>query len=408
MLPISEDGARKIQVVLSPEGMDQLFQVYSRPAAESASAWVLHASGKVQRMATPAAVCPHSPEAGAIDFSLMFFAAGDSAAGKDRYRLVVEAARFADQHGFAGISVPERHFKNFGCIYPNPAIMQAVLARETKRLRLRAGSVVLPLHNPIRVAEDWAMVDNLSGGRVELSFASGWSPEDFVLAPDKYRDRHAEMLRGIRIVQDLWRGKTIPATSGSGTTVHIGTYPPPLQTEIPVWITAAGNPDTFAMAGELGANLLTHLLDQDVEILAARIASYRESRARHGYDPAAGRVSVMLHTFLGEDLQTVREQVRKPYCDYLKTIFSLLKGLSYSRGREVDLQAIPEEDSATEPSVLFLSDFFLSRALIGTRESWQASGGADAGDRRRTTFRVCSTSELRRILSSPACLIYWN
>ncbi|HEY2739204.1 MAG TPA: LLM class flavin-dependent oxidoreductase, partial [Thermoanaerobaculia bacterium] len=151
-----------------------------------------------------------------IDFSLMFFAASDGAGaeaqaapGFDKYRLVLEAAKFADRHGFASVSVPERHFTGFGCLYPNPAVLHAAVARETKRVRLRAGSVVLPLHNPIRVAEEWSMVDNLSGGRVELSFASGWNPDDFILAPGSYRDRQAEMVRGIRTVRQLWRGEAV-------------------------------------------------------------------------------------------------------------------------------------------------------------------------------------------------------
>jgi natural product biosynthesis luciferase-like monooxygenase protein len=246
--------------------------------------------------------------------------------------------------------------------------LHAAVARETKHVRLRAGSVVLPLHNPIRVAEEWAMVDNLSGGRVELSFASGWHPDDFVLAPQKYKDRHTEMLHAIRTVQELWRGKAISGTSGSGLNVEVKTFPRPLQEEVPIWITAAGNPETFARAGELGANLLTHLLDQDFETLAEKIAIYRRSRKQNGHDPETGRVSVMLHTFIGDDLETVREQVRRPYCDYLKTIFFLLKGLSYSRGRQLDLATISEEERDEAITALF-ERFFSKRALLGTKDS---------------------------------------
>src|SRR5205807_362890 len=84
---------------------------------------------------------------------------------QNKYRTLIEAARFADTHDFAAIWLPERHFTFMGSLYPNPAVLHAALARETKRLRLRAGSVVLPLHDPIRVAEEWAVVDNLSAGR---------------------------------------------------------------------------------------------------------------------------------------------------------------------------------------------------------------------------------------------------
>src|SRR5262245_19104674 len=140
-----------------------------------------------------------------LELSLMFFASGEDALSGDKYRLIIESAKFADRHGFSSMWVPERHFTRFGCLYPNPAILHAALARETQRVRLNAGSVVLPLHNPIRVAEEWAMVDNLSGGRVGLSFASGWHPNDFVFFPEKYADRRGEVYTGLKLVQKLWR-----------------------------------------------------------------------------------------------------------------------------------------------------------------------------------------------------------
>ena len=105
----------------------------------------------------------------------------------DRYRLLLEGAKFADTHGFAAVWTPERHFHEFGGLYPNPALTSAAVAVVTEHVEIRAGSVVLPLHNPIGVAEDWAVVDNLSNGRVGLSFASGWHANDFALAPGQLR-----------------------------------------------------------------------------------------------------------------------------------------------------------------------------------------------------------------------------
>src|SRR5918912_1452433 len=99
-----------------------------------------------------------------MQFNLMFFSSREDATSKDKYKLVLEGAKFADQHGFSSVWVPERHFTELGCLYPNPALLHAALARETRNIGLRAGSVVMPLHNPIRVAEEWSVVDNLSGG----------------------------------------------------------------------------------------------------------------------------------------------------------------------------------------------------------------------------------------------------
>ena len=105
----------------------------------------------------------HLSEKG-IGFGLIFFASSEAPHDKDKYRLVMESAKIADRYGFSSIWIPERHFTKDGWLYPNPAVLQAAIARETRQIRLHAGSVVLPLHNPIRVAEEWAMVDNLSNG----------------------------------------------------------------------------------------------------------------------------------------------------------------------------------------------------------------------------------------------------
>src|ERR1044072_728353 len=131
-----------------------------------------------------------------MDFGIMFFPTGQRR-NENKYHLLIEAAKYADERGFCAVWTPERHFHEFGGLYPNPALTSAALAAITKRVQLRAGSVVLPLHHPIRVAEEWAFVDNLSHGRVAVSFASGWHADDFVFVPENYADRKQLMLQQI-------------------------------------------------------------------------------------------------------------------------------------------------------------------------------------------------------------------
>src|SRR5215510_11055688 len=200
-----------------------------------------------------------------MQFGLMFFSSSEDVSNGDKYRLVIEGAKFADRHGFSCVWVPERHFTQLGCLYPNPALLQAALARETQRISLRAGSVVLPLHHPIRVAEEWAVVDNLSGGRVDIAFASGWHAEDFAFCPEDYNARREIMFDRIETVRKLWRGETVPAQTGDGRPYGVRLFPRPIQSELPIWLTAAGAVDTFRSAGRIAANVLPHLLGQDVD-----------------------------------------------------------------------------------------------------------------------------------------------
>src|SRR6185295_8203230 len=82
-----------------------------------------------------------------IDFSLFYFAADAAEAAGGKYRLLLEGAKYADEHGFSAVWTPERHFHPFGGLYPNAALTGAAVAAVTRRIGIRAGSVVLPLHN---------------------------------------------------------------------------------------------------------------------------------------------------------------------------------------------------------------------------------------------------------------------
>ncbi|AUG80427.1 hypothetical protein CFP65_5736 [Kitasatospora sp. MMS16-BH015] len=269
------------------------------------------------------------------DFSLFYFAsdAGDREA--DKYRLLLEGAKWADRQGFAAVWTPERHFGTFGGLYPNPVVTSAALATATSRIGLRTGSLVLPLHDPIRVAEDWAVVDNISGGRVGLSVASGWQPHDFALAPGKFADRKEVMFRDLEVVRRLWRGESVRTVSGTGEEIEVRTLPRPVQPELPVWVTAAGNPETFRRAGAVGANLLTHLLGQSVEDLAESVRVYRTARAEAGH-PGPGHVTLMLHTFVSGDEEAVRRTVREPFKNYLRQSVDLVRPIARDRGLELE------------------------------------------------------------------------
>lgn len=300
-----------------------------------------------------------------IDFSLFYFAADNSQAGADKYRLYLEGAKFADRNGFAAIWTPERHFHESGGLYPNPSVLSAALATITEHVRLCAGSVVLPLHHSIRVAEEWSMVDNLSGGRVGLSFTSGWIPNDFAFFPERFPNKREEMLRGIEEVQRLWRGETITVRDGAGKTQQLRILPRPLQAELPIWLTCSGDPQMFVKAGELGLNVLTALLSQSVEEVTGKIKLYREARAAHGHDPEAGRVSLMVHTFVGNDEQQVLNLARGPLTTYLKAHVGLIETMTQSLDIKVDIDK--------EKYLDYLVDFAFERyyqtaSLIGTPE----------------------------------------
>jgi natural product biosynthesis luciferase-like monooxygenase protein len=259
-----------------------------------------------------------------VDFSLFYFANENPDQNDERYRLLLDGARFADEHGFTAVWTPERHFHEFGGQYPNPSVLGAALAACTTRVQIRAGSVVAPLHHPARIAEEWAVVDNLSGGRAGVSFASGWHSTDFALRPEAYQDRRRIMLETAQQVRCLWRGEPMEVRDGAGTLRQIRTFPLPHRRELPIWITSAGGVETFRDAGRIGAGVLTHLLGQDLGQVAEKVAAYREAVARRpDADGWPGHVALMVHAYLGEDDDEVRETVRGPLSAYLRSSVEL-------------------------------------------------------------------------------------
>ncbi|MDT0529229.1 amino acid adenylation domain-containing protein [Micromonospora sp. DSM 115977] len=303
-----------------------------------------------------------------VDFSLYFFGDYPDSARDDAYGTIIEAAEFADTHDFHAVWLPERHFHSFGGLFPNPSVLAAALATRTRRLRLNAGSVVLPLHHPVRVAEEWSMVDNLSGGRVGLGCAPGWHANDFVFYPDNYRRHKQVMYDNLDTVRRLWRGEAITARSGSGEDVDIRLFPRPVQAEPPAFTAIVGNPDSYREAARRGLGVVTNLMTQDVARLAENVALYRRTRAEHGLDPAAGRVVVLLHTFLGDDAEQARAMAFEPFCAYLRSSFSLLGQVVNSLGMNVDLADTPDEDVRFVLSRAY-QRYCEQRALIGSPES---------------------------------------
>ncbi|MFF2148216.1 amino acid adenylation domain-containing protein [Kitasatospora sp. NPDC058190] len=334
--------------------------------------WTLSRGHRVVVNPDPGTAAPApttSPAAPAVpEFSLFYFASGTAGAepGPDQYRLLLDGARFADTNGFSAVWLPERHFHAFGGPFPAPSVLAAAIAQATERIGIRAGSVVLPLHHPVRVAEEWSVVDNLSGGRVGLSFASGWHADDFVLAKDAYQDRQTLTVTGVQQVRRLWRGERLPFEGPGGRTVDVEVLPRPVQAELPYWLTSSGNPETCRTAGRLGARLLTHLLGQSVEELAEKIALYRQAWREAGH-PGEPHVTLMLHSYLGADAADVRAHAWQPFRDYLRSSVGLIENLARGLGMDVRSGDFTAEDQEA------LLDHACARylghgSLIGTAE----------------------------------------
>ncbi|RKH34973.1 LLM class flavin-dependent oxidoreductase [Corallococcus praedator] len=307
-------------------------------------------------------VVPTRRRARKLDFGLFFFADED-AGTTDKYRLLLEAAKFGDAHGFSSVSTPERHFHEHGGIYPNPSLLAAGLATMTKHIGLRAGSVVLPLQSPFRVAEEWSIVDNLSGGRAGISIASGWVPNDFALNPEAFTRKRDVMWENLEKVERLWRGESVPARDGVGKEVDLKVFPRPIQPRLPTWVTCATDPALFERTGTGGYNVLTSLLGQPLEEALEKIGLYHAAADKAGHARDQRTATLMMHTFVGQDVDDVLDTVRAPLTAYLRAHVALMQTMVKSLDLQVDIN---EPKWADYLASYAFERYYRSGALIGT------------------------------------------
>ncbi|EBA15967.1 non-ribosomal peptide synthetase [Roseobacter sp. SK209-2-6] len=334
-----------------------------------------------------------------MDFNL-FYWGNDDGPGPRKYHLLLEGAKFADENGFNAVWTPERHFHAFGGPYPNPSVTGAAVAAVTKNLSVRAGSVVAPLHHPARVAEEWSVIDNLTNGRAGLGIASGWQPDDFILRPENTPPANKPaMYECIETLRKLWRGEEVEFPRKDGSMHSVITQPRPVSKELPLWVTTAGNPDTWREAGEIGANVLTHLLGQSIDEVAGKIRIYHDALRAAGRDPADFKVTLMLHSYLAETREEARQTAREPMKDYLRAAAGLIKQYAWAfpafkRPKGVNNPFEMQLDALTADELEAILEFAFERyfedsGLFGTVE--------DA---------LARTEELKRIgVDEIACLI---
>ncbi|WP_374373116.1 MupA/Atu3671 family FMN-dependent luciferase-like monooxygenase [Tabrizicola sp.] len=313
-----------------------------------------------------------------MEFSVYYWG-NDDLPGPSKYELLLEGVKFADQNGFVAVWTPERHFHAFGGPYPNPSVTGAAAAAVTKSIGVRAGSIVAPLHHPARIAEEWAIIDNLTNGRAGLAFASGWQPDDFVLRPENTPPANRQALFDtLDQVRRLWRGEAVEFPRKDGQPFAVKTQPRPVSKEVEAWVTTAGNPETWRDAGKMGANVLTHLLGQSIQEVADKVKLYRKALAEAGHDPSRFKVTLMLHTYLATDREAAREVAREPMKNYLRSAAGLIKQYAWAfpafkkpqgvaNPMDIDLGSLAPDELEAILDFAFLR-YFDDSGLFGTVE----------------------------------------
>ena len=307
-----------------------------------------------------------------MSFSYLFFSdVRENISDREKYNFTRQLVEFADQSRFEAVYFPERHFGEFGSIYANNSLMAAYFAPLTNNVRLRTAAVTITLHHPVEIVENWAMVDILSNGRVDLGFGNGWNKNDFILSPDTYEDRVEIRNQRIPIVQSLWRGEAVDFKGPNDEFFSTKVYPRPVQSELNVWYVTQSE-FGFENAGRMGYYIFTMLYGIDIAALGEKVKVYKKARAEAGLDPEAGTVTLMMHTFVHPDLDLVQSVVEAPFKKYIRS--SLLPHMKASNKNVTDEEVYKMVEYS-------YARYFSTGGIFGPQEHCQSQidAAAEAG-----------------------------
>ncbi len=240
------------------------------------------------------------------------------AAASERLRDLLEEIELADEVGLDVFGVGEHHRADYAV--SSPAVVLAGAAARTKNIKLTSAVTVLSSDDPVRVFQDFATVDLISGGRAEIMVGRGSFIESFPLFGYDLRDydelftEKLELLLKLRSGQSVsWNGKHRPALENATV------YPRPLH-ELPIWIAVGGTPQSVVRAGTLGLPMALAIIGGAPERFVPFVELFRDSARKAGHDPARIPVSINSHGLIGDTAEEAVEVAFPPYVEVMGRI----------------------------------------------------------------------------------------
>ena len=232
---------------------------------------------------------------------------------------LIEEAVLADQLGLDVFAIGEHHRPDF--LISSPAVALAAVAARTERIRLSSAVTVLSSDDPVRVFQQFAELDLISGGRAEIMAGRGSFIESFPLFGydlDDYDELYAEkldLLLKIRASTSVdWSGRLRAPLHGAGV------WPRPVQDPLPVWVAVGGSPQSVVRAGTLGLPLTLAIIGGQPERFAPLVALYRRAAAEAGHDAEALPLAINTHAFVGETSAAADSAFAAPYLAMMNRI----------------------------------------------------------------------------------------
>jgi probable LLM family oxidoreductase len=238
---------------------------------------------------------------------------------QQRMSNLLEEAKLADQLGLDVFAIGEHHRPDF--VISSPTVALGAAAAITDNIRLSSAVTVLSSEDPVRVFQQFAEIDLISGGRAEIMAGRGSFIESFPLFGkdlDDYDDLYIENLELLLALRDsthvTWSGKF------RAPLVDAGVWPRPVQDPLPVWVAVGGSPQSVVRAASLGLPLTIAIIGGELERFKPLVELYREAWAAVGHDPKDATIAINTHTFVGADAAEADRAFAPGYLEVMNRI----------------------------------------------------------------------------------------
>ena len=244
---------------------------------------------------------------------------GEKISTHQRLLNLMEEIELADQVGLDVFAIGEHHRPDYAV--SSPGVILGAAAVKTKQIKLSSAVTVLSSEDPVRVFQQFAAVDQLSGGRAEVMAGRGSFIESFPLFGydlSDYDELFSEKLQMLIKLNEReifsWKGKLTQTINNKGI------YPRPYQEKLPVWVAVGGTPESVVRAATLGLPLALAIIGGMPSRFVPLVELYRRVYKEAGHDPAKMQLSINSHTYIADDAKQAADEFYPPYAEVMNRI----------------------------------------------------------------------------------------
>lgn len=279
------------------------------------------------------------------------------------YEELLETMVHADRLGWARGLYTEHHFHYYGGAVPNPAVILAASARETKTLRLGACVSLMQLRDPLQVAEDYALLDQISGGRCDFGVARGFVPHEFAAFHINQADAAGRIAEGLDICRKFWAGEPFSYSGKFFNFDKVEPWPPAVRGDITIWNAASNSKESFLNAARRGYPLMMNQYPMSFAQLRERFGWYCEEWENCGRPRIERRAMVSLMAFVADTEEKAIAGALPALQEHVNAFSKVMKGRQWDRDYDGDPSLLVSMTPSGD-----IRELIRERTLIGTAE----------------------------------------